>query len=176
MPTRRRRRTLDWSKGRRCNVPPRRARHSSPSASGAMPAPPQVLVEKAFDHVMTRQFIALAAFLVPATQCAPRVWYRWALQPEPLGGVFAEQVAVADVAADDGDAAMPALVHDGAFGFAGSGCRGGETGAQAVAGKSRWIVTEPDDIALHHEGHPFGREALFENLAVTVHHPEQRAR
>ena len=34
--------------------------------------------------------------------------------------IFPEEITIADVAAQRGDAAMPGLVHDGAFGLAGT--------------------------------------------------------
>ena len=64
------------------------------------------------------------------------LWRRWdprgSLESDLIGRVFAEQVAVADVAAHGGKAAMAGLLHDGAFGFAGRGGGSGQPGAQAA--------------------------------------------
>jgi len=55
------------------------------------------------------------------------------LQPNPRRGVFDKQLTVADVAAHHGDRPVTRLGHDGALGFAGLGCAGGEAGAQGIA-------------------------------------------
>ncbi len=64
------------------------------------------------------------------------------LQSETLSGVVAEDVAVADVAAERGGGLVAGLVHDGAFGFAGDGGRSGQAGAEAVAGKLPGLVAD----------------------------------
>ena len=56
------------------------------------------------------------------------------LQPQLGGGIFAEQRAVADVAADHGERAVSGLAHDGEFAGAIQIALGREAGAQGMAG------------------------------------------
>lgn len=63
-------------------------------------------------------------------------------QPQPLGGIVAEEIAVADVAADRGHGAVAGLVHNGALTLARDGRRGGQPGSQAVASKQICVVAQ----------------------------------
>jgi hypothetical protein len=86
---------------------------------------------------------------LPDTQSLPLEKAGATLQPSAPGRVVvAEELAVADVAADHSQAAMAGLAHDRAFGDAAGGGRGRQPGPQAVAGEAGRVEASAPGPAL----------------------------
>src|SRR4051794_15022724 len=82
--------------------------------------------------------------LLLSTPCRPEP----VSQPTPPRGIIAEQAASADISAHLFEGPVAGLVHDGAFGGAATGGRGGEAGSERVSGKGTGIETGPNRESL----------------------------
>jgi hypothetical protein len=66
------------------------------------------------------------------------------------------------------------LGHDGAFGYAGCGRRGGESGTQGVAGVVAGDARFRDQL-FDHQGYGLGGQAGWVDTSVPVHGAEERS-
>src|SRR5439155_17893580 len=103
---------------------------------------------------------------------------RHATQPlepcAPRGVVVAEELAVSDVAADHGQAAVACLVHDDAFGNTPGRGRGRQACPQAVAGEPGRIEAGPFGPTLDDAGHAAIGQARVPQPTAGVQSQEER--